>query len=167
MIAKVIITPPIIVLLLGTSLIPNKGSQTQKIPPNISVSDRRVRSAAGRYFDFAEYKISAEQTINPCSEESEVFFKVIKILLSLKIKTNKETLAANNPAIDTVVSFGVFFLYLRVTVNIANPKEDINPLTRPNSVPVWILSKHINIIPAAAIVMAIKVVLDIFSFKTT
>ena len=36
---------------------PNKGSQTQKIPPNISVSDRRVRSAAGRYFDFAEYKI--------------------------------------------------------------------------------------------------------------
>ena len=28
------------------------------------------------------------------------------------------------------------------------------------------LSKHINIIPAAAIVMAIRVVLDIFSFKT-
>ena len=83
MIAKVIITPPIIVLLLGTSLIPNKGSQTQKIPPKISVSDRRVRSAAGRYFDFAEYKISAEQTINPCSDESEVFFKVIKMLLSL------------------------------------------------------------------------------------
>ena len=75
--------PPIIVLLLGTSFIPNKGSQTQKIPPNISVSDRRVRSAAGRYFDFAEYKISAEQSINPCSEESEVFFKDIKTLLSL------------------------------------------------------------------------------------
>ena len=54
----------------------------------------------------------------------------------IKIKTNKETPAANNPAIETVVSFGVFFLYLKVTVNIANPKEDINPLTRPNSVPV-------------------------------
>ena len=56
--------------MLGTSLIPNKGSQTQKIPPKISVRDNKVKSAAGRYFDFDEYKISAEQTINPCSEES-------------------------------------------------------------------------------------------------
>ena len=42
------------------------------------MSDRRVRSAAGRYFDFAEYSISAEQTINPCSEESEVFLRTLK-----------------------------------------------------------------------------------------
>ena len=100
------------------------------------MSDRRVRSAAGRYFDFAEYKISAEQTINPCSDESEVFFKVIKILLSLKNITNKEIVAAKKPAIDTVVSLGVFFFHLRVTVNTAKPKEDTKPLTRPNSVPV-------------------------------
>ena len=152
-------------MLFGTSLIPNRGSQTQKIPPKISVRDNNVKSAAGKYFDFAEYKISAEQTINPCSEESEVFFKDINTLLSLKNITNKEIIAAKIPAIDTVVSLGVFFFHLRVTVNTAKPKEDTKPLTRPKSVPVWILSKHINIIPAAAIIMAIKVVLDIFSFK--
>ena len=100
------------------------------------MSDNKVKSAAGKYFDFAEYKISAEQTINPCSEESEVFFKDIKILLSLKNITTKETPAANNPAIDTVVSLGVFFFHLKVTVNTAKPKEDIKPLTRPKSVPV-------------------------------
>ena len=77
-----------------------------------------------------------EQTKVPCKADKDEFLNVVKKSVSLKIKTNKETLAANNPAIDTVVSFGVFFLYLRVTVNIANPKEDINPLTRPNSVPV-------------------------------
>jgi len=32
--------PPIIVLVEGTSLIPNKGNQTQNIPPIISVKDR-------------------------------------------------------------------------------------------------------------------------------
>ena len=72
-----------IVLLFGTSLIPNRGSQTQKIPPKISVRDNKLNYAAGRYFDFDEYKISAEQTINPWSEESEVFFKDIKTSLSL------------------------------------------------------------------------------------
>ena len=123
-------------LLLGTSLIPNKGSQTQKIPPKISVSDNKVKSAAGKYFDFAEYKISAEQTKNPCSDESEVFFKDIKILLSLNKIINKEIPAAKIPAIDTVVSLGVFFFHLRVTVNTAKPKEDTKPLTRPKSVPV-------------------------------
>ena len=131
-------------MLFGTSLIPNKGSQTQKIPPKISVRDNKVKSAAGKYFDFDEYKISAEQTINPWSEESEVFFKDIKTLLSLKNITNKEIMAAKIPAIDTVVSLGVFFFHLRVTVNIAKPKEDTRPLTRPKNVPVWMLSKHIN-----------------------
>ena len=108
----------------------------QNIPPKISVRDNKVKSAAGKYFDFAEYKISAEQTINPCSEESEVFFKDIKTLLSLKNITNKEIMAAKIPAIDTVVSLGVFFFHLRVTVNTAKPKEDTKPLTRPKSVPV-------------------------------
>ena len=43
--------PPIIVLTVGTSLIPKTGSQTQKIPPKTSVKDNRVRSAAGKCFD--------------------------------------------------------------------------------------------------------------------
>jgi hypothetical protein len=36
-----------IVLVEGTSLIPNTGSQTQKIPPITSVRDNKVNSAAG------------------------------------------------------------------------------------------------------------------------
>ena len=43
--------PPIIVLAVGISLIPRKGSQHQKIPPRTSVKDNKVRSAAGRCFD--------------------------------------------------------------------------------------------------------------------
>ena len=78
--------PPIIVLAEGTSFIPKIGSQTQKIPPKTSVNERSVNSAAGKYFDFVEYKISPIQTKNPCKAESEVFFKDIKTLLSLKYK---------------------------------------------------------------------------------
>ena len=36
-----------IVLASGTSLIPNKGSHTQNIPPMTSVRDNNVNSAAG------------------------------------------------------------------------------------------------------------------------
>ena len=35
------------VLVSGTSLIPNKGNHTQKIPPITSVKESRVNSAAG------------------------------------------------------------------------------------------------------------------------
>ena len=49
--AKVIMVPPIIVLTVGTSFIPKIGNQTQKIPPNTSVKDSKVRSAAGKFFD--------------------------------------------------------------------------------------------------------------------
>ena len=45
------IKPPIIVLAVGTSLMPKIGSQTQKIPPKTSVKDNKVKSAAGKYFD--------------------------------------------------------------------------------------------------------------------
>ena len=45
------ILPPIIVLVVGISLIPNIGSQTQKIHPKTSVRDSNVRSAAGKCFD--------------------------------------------------------------------------------------------------------------------
>ncbi len=153
--------------MLGTSLIPSTGNQTQRIPPKTSVSERSVRSAAGKYFDFVEYKISPEQTKNPCNAESEVLFKDISILLSLNNKTRRATAAQKIPAIATVVNFGVFFLHLRETVNPAKPNDESNPLIKPNSVPSPLLSNDINIMPAAAIIMAIKVVVEIFSFKKT
>ena len=60
--------PPIIVLVDGTSLIPNIGSQTQKIPPTTSVKDNSVNSAAGIALDPIEYKINPKQTSVPCKE---------------------------------------------------------------------------------------------------
>ena len=57
--------PPIIVLVEGISLIPNKGSQTQKIPPITSVRESRVNSAAGIALDPIEYKIRPTQTKTP------------------------------------------------------------------------------------------------------
>jgi len=155
------------VFVLGTSLIPNNGNQTQKIPPKTSVSERSVKSAAGKYFDFVEYKISPKQTKNPCSAESEVFFKDISTVLSFNNKTRIETMEQKIPAMATVVNFGVFFFHLRETVNPAKPNDEINPLTKPNTVPVSLLSNDINITPAAAIVMAMNVVFEIFSFKKT
>ena len=43
--------PPIIVLVVGTSLTPKIGNQTQKIPPRTSVKDNKVRSAAGNFLE--------------------------------------------------------------------------------------------------------------------
>ena len=57
--------PPIIVLVEGTSLIPNKGSQTQKIPPITSVRDNKVNSVAGIALEPIEYKIKPKQTTVP------------------------------------------------------------------------------------------------------
>ena len=74
-------------------------------------------------------------------------------------------LAAIIPPKDTVVSFGIFFLHRRETVNPAKADDDINPLIKPNNVPVSLLSKEIKIIPAAAIIIAISVLFEIFSFK--
>ena len=64
--------PPIIVLVSGTSLIPNRGNHTQKIPPITSVKDNKVNSAAGIAFDPIEYKINPRQTNVPCNENSEL-----------------------------------------------------------------------------------------------
>ena len=47
-IAIIIIDPPINVFVVGISLIPKNGTHTQKIPPKTSVSERSVRSAAGK-----------------------------------------------------------------------------------------------------------------------
>jgi hypothetical protein len=57
--------PPIIVLVVGISFIPNKGSHTQKIPPITSVRDNKVSSAAGIALDPIEYKIKPKQTKVP------------------------------------------------------------------------------------------------------
>ena len=55
-------------LFVGTSLIPNKGNHTQKIPPITSVKDSKVSSAAGIAFEPIEYKINPKQTNVPCNE---------------------------------------------------------------------------------------------------
>ena len=60
--------PPIIVFVDGTSLMPNNGNQTQKIPPTTSVKDNKVNSAAGIALDPIEYKIKPKQTSVPCKE---------------------------------------------------------------------------------------------------
>ena len=57
-----------IVLVDGTSLIPNNGNHTQKIPPTTSVKDNSVNSAAGIALDPIEYKIKPKQTNVPCKE---------------------------------------------------------------------------------------------------
>jgi len=62
--------PPIMVLLDGTSLIPNKGNHTQKIPPITSVSESNVSSAAGIALDPIEYKIKPKETNVPCNENN-------------------------------------------------------------------------------------------------
>ena len=61
-----------IVLVVGISFIPNKGSHTQKIPPITSVKDNKVNSAAGIAFDPMEYKINPKQTRVPWRENKEL-----------------------------------------------------------------------------------------------
>ena len=56
----------------GTSLIPNKGNQTQKIPPITSVNDNKVSSAAGIALEPIEYKIKPKHTKDPCNENMEL-----------------------------------------------------------------------------------------------
>ena len=58
--------------MLGTSFMPNSGSQTQKIPPITSVRDNKVNSAAGIALDPIEYRISPKHTNIPCKENIEL-----------------------------------------------------------------------------------------------
>ena len=64
--------PPTIVLFEGTSLTPNKGNQTQNIPPITSVKDNNVNAAAGIALDPIEYKIKPKHTKVPCNENNEL-----------------------------------------------------------------------------------------------
>ena len=54
----------------GISLIPKKGTHTQKIPPITSINESKVSSAAGIAFDAIEYKINPMQTKVPCKENN-------------------------------------------------------------------------------------------------
>ena len=157
--------PPIMVLVVGISLIPNIGNHTQKMPPKTSVKDNKVRSAAGKCFDPIEYKIIPEQTKVPCKADNDEFLNVVKNPVSLNIKTIKEKVAQNSPATATVVKVGVFFLHLKETEKIEKPNDDRRPIPKPNKVPICRLVKAIKMIPIAAIIIAVKVVVETFSLR--
>ena len=128
-----------IVLVVGISLIPKIGNQTQKIPPKTSVRDSKVRSAAGNFLEPIEYKIKPEQTKVPCKAERDEFLNVVKKLSSLKTNIANEIIAQNNPAKAIVVKVGIFLFHLKVTEPTEKPKADIRPTTKPNNVPILLL----------------------------
>ena len=149
----------------GTSLIPNKGSQTQKIPPITSVKDNKVNSAAWIALDPIEYKINPKQTIIPCKENIALLKLVAKkgwlfakIIIVAVTKQNK-------PATATVVNFGVSFLHLSVTEKIEKPTEDVRPKTKPIKEFFSVFPRAIIIIPTVAINIEIHTLNEIFSFK--
>ena len=110
-----------IVFVDGTSLIPNIGNQTQKIPPITSVNDNKVKSVAGKFFDPIEYKIKPEQTSVPWVANKASFLfvdKKLRSLIKMNIDENKQQ---NKPATATVVNFGVFFLHFLIQKNLVVP----------------------------------------------
>ena len=123
--------PPIIVFVDGISLIPSKGTHTQKIPPMTSVKDNKVNSAAGIFLDPIEYKINPMHTNVPCVANNASFFPEDKKLRSFEIIIKEENKKHINPAMATVVNFGVSFLHLSETENIAKPIAEINPNINP------------------------------------
>ena len=106
-----------------------------------------------------------EQTKVPCKADNDEFLNVVKKLLSLNIKTIKEKVAQNNPATATVVKVGVFFLHLNETEKIEKPNEDKRPIARPKKVPIYLLVKAIKVIPIAAIIIDVKVMVETFSLR--
>ena len=71
----------------------------------------------------------------------------------------------NNPAIATVVNFGVSFLHLKVTENTEKPIEDVIPKAKPISEFFSVLPTAIIIIPMVATIIEIQTLSVIFSFK--
>ena len=124
-----------IVVLLGISLIPRIGIQTQNIPPITSVKDNNVNSAAGIALDPIEYKIKPKQTSEPCTEKSAWFLLDDISEASLVTKIKIETTAQKAPANATVVNFGVSFLHLKLTEKIEKPSADSIPNKKPNNEP--------------------------------
>ena len=149
----------------GISFIPNIGIHTQKIPPIISVKDKRVNSAAGITLDPIEYKIKPKQTNVPCNANRLSFLPDDKKLKSFWIITTIENKKQNKPAKATVVNLGVSFLHLNETEKIEKPKADTSPNTKPAIVPKELLPIDITTIPKAATIIAIHTFIDILSFK--
>ena len=153
------------VLVDGTSLIPNIGNHTQKIPPITSVKDSKVNSAAGIALDPIEYKIKPKHTSVPCKENrdplqlDEKKTKLFdKIIIVAKTKQKK-------PAKATVVNFGVSFLHLRVTEKTEKPIEEVKPNTKPISDFSPVLPSAIIMIPIVAIIIDIHTLSEILSLK--
>ena len=157
--------PPTIVLVDGTSLIPNKGNHTQKIPPITSVKDNNVNSAAGIALDPIEYKISPRHTRVPCNENIELLKLVEKKVCLVTIIIIEANIKQNNPATATVVNLGVSFLHLRVTENIEKPIEDVIPNKKPNKEFFSVFPAAIIIIPTVAMIIDTQTLSEIFSFK--
>ena len=67
-------------------------------------------------------------------------------LLSVSTNITVETIAQINPAIATVVNFGVSGLHLKDTEKMENPTADKIPNKRPKNVPLLVLPKAIIII---------------------
>ena len=149
----------------GISLTPNQGTQTQNIPPITSVSDNKVRSAAGICLDPIEYKIKPRHTKDPWVANKASFFPFDKKLKSLVNMIVPETIAHVIPAIATVVNLGVSFFHLKLTENTANPQADNRPNNNPSNEVYILIPIAIMAIPMAAITIAIHTLKDTFSFK--
>ena len=157
--------PPTTVFVDGISLIPNKGNHTQKIPPITSVKDKRVSSAAGIAFDPIEYKIKPKHTSVPCNENIELLKLVAKKGWFLIKIMNVATTKQNNPAIATVVNFGVSFRHLKVTENTEKPIDDVIPNINPIIELFSVFPRAIIIIPIVATIIEIQTLSEILSFR--
>ena len=154
-----------IVLVDGISLIPRIGIHTQKIPPIISVKDKRVNSAAGIILDPIEYKIKPKHTNVPCNANKPSFLLEAKKFKSFCVIIAKENKVQNKPATATVVNLGVSFRHLNDTEKIENPSAEAKPNIKPLIEPNEALSKAIITTPIEAKTIAIQTLIDIFSFK--
>ena len=149
----------------GTSLMPNNGNQTQKIPPITSVKDNKVNSAAGIALDPIEYKIKPKQTSVPCKENKaplQLVEKKTKLFDKIIIVANTKQ---KKPAKATVVNFGVSFLHLKDTEKTEKPIEEVKPNTKPINDFSPVLPRAIIIIPTVASNIDIQTFKEIFSLK--
>ena len=153
------------VLVVGISLIPNKGNHTQNIPPITSVKDNKVNSAAGIALDPIEYKINPKQTRVPCRENNELLKldekntrSLLKIIIEAKITQKK-------PAKAVVVNFGVSLRHLNETEKTEKPTDEVIPKTNPINEVSELLPIAIMPIPTEAIIIDIQTFKEIFSFK--
>ena len=153
------------VLVVGISLIPNKGNHTQNIPPITSVKDNKVNSAAGIALDPIEYKINPKQTRVPCRENNELLKLDEKNTKSLlKIIIDAKT-TQNRPAKAVVVNFGVSLRHLNETEKTEKPTDEVIPKTNPINEVSELLPIAIIPIPTEAIIIDIQTFKEIFSFK--